>query len=1138
MINSSPEVELIVSNASNYAKEQKHEYVTLEHLALALVQHQEFNDLLVKLHIDVNGIENDLKEHINAQAYLVSVDPAYESPKRTHALERVFNRAFTQVLFSGRTNMLVADIYISLTSENHSQAQFIFSRYGINPQDLVKFYKKNYNEAKGSKLATSHKADSILDEFCTNLNEKAIAGKIDPVIGRDDELAEITEVLAKRNKSNVLMVGDPGVGKAQPLYSKVKTPSGWTTIDEIKVGTTITAHDGKDTTVIGVFPQGKKEIYEIVFADGRTARSSIDHLWTIYGKFGEAYTTPGGWKSKRVGPTTMELSAIIEKSKTNKSYIKGLHIPLISHQYDKQNIEVPIAPYLLGALIGDGCYAPTKMGFTSADQFMVDKVATLLPDNCFISQSGKVIDFKINGRNLSEKFIPGGSRYRGQTPNPLKEKLIDLGIYGQRSHEKYIPEQYFNCSNQQKIELIQGLMDTDGYVGKNGTLQYTSTSFTLANQVVELVRSIGGIATIRAKINNTYLYKGERVSCKDAYTVNIRYYQPNSLVTLPRKLERISKNYQYSNLRLGISDIKYVGEEECKCIMIDHPDHLYITDNYVVTHNTAVAEGLALHITQGVVPEYLKEFTVYNLDIGSLLAGSKYRGEFEEKLKDVLRALETKGNTILFIDEAHQMRGAGAGGGGSSVDFANMIKPALSKGNIKVIASTTWEEYTSSFEKDRALMRRFYRMNITEPTSEVAVNILNGLKSHFEKFHKGKITDEAIDAAVSLSVRYQTDKRLPDKAIDLIDTACAKKRILGKQFTIGRGEIVEVLSKITKIPTDQIGVDQSTSSASLVNLEADLKTKLYGQDQAIDEVLDKIYVAKSGLKALDKPMGSFLFIGPSGVGKTELAKLLAANLQMKLIRFDMSEYQEKHTVAKLIGAPPGYVGYEDGNLGGGLLVSEIEKNPNSIVLFDEIEKAHPDVSNVLLALMDEGAVTSSNGKKADARNTIVIMTSNLGAAESERNSIGFGNIKDRSGEDDKAIKEFFKPEFRNRLDGICKFKKLDELSIKRVVHKFMAEVEELLSEKKIKIKLTEAAVDFLAKEGFDPAMGARPMARKIHTLIKVPLSKKILFEGVSAKALVMVDVVDDKIVLKVINATVSPEQAVIDENGFIQIPMA
>jgi ATP-dependent Clp protease ATP-binding subunit ClpA len=259
---------------------------------------------------------------------------------------------------------------------------------------------------------------------------------------------------------------------------------------------------------------------------------------------------------------------------------------------------------------------------------------------------------------------------------------------------------------------------------------------------------------------------------------------------------------------------------------------------------------------------------------------------------------------------------------------------------------------------------------------------------------------------------------------------------------------------------------------------------------------------------------------------------------MKLIRFDMSEYQEKHTVAKLIGAPPGYVGYEDGNLGGGLLVSEIEKNPNSIVLMDEIEKAHPDVSNVLLALMDEGSVTSSNGKKADARNTIIILTSNLGAAESEKNSIGFGNIKDRAGEDDKAIKEFFKPEFRNRLDGICKFKKLDDVSIKRVVHKFMAEVEELLADKKIKIKLTDAAVDFLAKEGFDPLMGARPMARKIHSLIKVPLSKKILFEGVSAKAMVTVDAVDDKIVLKVINATVPPEQAVIDENGFIQIPMA
>ena len=493
MIQSNPEIDVIVGNATANAKVQHHEYVTLEHLALALVSYRPFNKLLTDFGINVVGLQQDLTQYLSEQHYLISTNPEYDSPRRTHALERVFNRAFTQVLFSGRSNMQVVDVFVSVASEANSYVQYYFMKYGLDRNALVTFYQKNYNEEKGSKTAMGEKANSILDEYCTNLNEKASEGKIDPVIGRDEELAEITEVLAKRNKSNVLLVGDPGVGK------------------------------------------------------------------------------------------------------------------------------------------------------------------------------------------------------------------------------------------------------------------------------------------------------------------------------------------------------------------------------------TAVAEGLALAIVDGQVPEYLKDFIVYNLDISSLLAGSKYRGEFEEKLKDVLKALETKGKTILFIDEAHQMRGAGAGSG-SSVDFANMIKPALSKGNIKVIASTTWEEYTTSFEKDRALMRRFYRMTVTEPTPEVAKNILRGLRSHFEKFHKGKIEDSAIEAAVDLSVRYQTDKRLPDKAIDLIDSACAKERIKNAPFAISRSNIVSILSKFIKIPADQIGADQSSTS-SLTSLEGNIKAHLFGQDAAVDEVLEKIYVAKAGLKTLSRPIGCFLFTGPSGVGK-------------------------------------------------------------------------------------------------------------------------------------------------------------------------------------------------------------------------------------------------------------------------------
>ena len=458
-----------------------------------------------------------------------------------------------------------------------------------------------------------------------------------------------------------------------------------------------------------------------------------------------------------------------------------------------------------------------------------------------------------------------------------------------------------------------------------------------------------------------------------------------------------------------------------------------------------------------------------------------------------------------------------------------MIKPALSKGNIKVVASTTWEEYTQSFEKDRALMRRFCRMTIEEPSIPVAKEILRGLREYFETFHNGGISDEAIDAAVELSVRYQPDKKLPDKAIDLIDTAAAKLKINAMNWTVRKSHIVDIISKFTKIPAEQIG---NESTKSLTNLESTIKNKLYGQDAVVDTVLEKIYVARAGLKAMNKPIGNFLFLGPTGTGKTELAKLLAEGMGMKLLRYDMSEFQEKHALAKLIGAPPGYVGYDDSNLGGGLLISDIEKNPNCIILFDEVEKAHPDVTNILLQLMDEGIITSSNGKKADARNAIVILTSNLGAADGERNNIGFGRELAKSGEDDKAAKDFFKPEFRNRLDGICKFNKLDEVSIKKIVAKFINEVNDLLNEKSIKIRLTESAVEHLATVGYDSKMGARPLSRKISDLIKVPLSKKILFENIPGNTVIEVDWANDKFEFNSLGHY-SPATPMIDSNGYI-----
>ena len=766
---SNPEIETIIAKAVDYADHYNHEYVTIEHLALALTTYNNFNIMLTEYGADTDEIITELRAWLVQADHLVDLNTD-AAPRKTHGLERAFNRAFTQVLFSGRNQIETIDLCISILHENNSHAAYFFQRHGVNEKDLVEFFNENYIGAKDGVAndKAKSKADLMLDEHCENLNAKAEAGKIDPIIGREDELEEMTHVLAKRNKSNILLVGDAGVGK------------------------------------------------------------------------------------------------------------------------------------------------------------------------------------------------------------------------------------------------------------------------------------------------------------------------------------------------------------------------------------TALAEGMALSITQQNVPDYLKDHTVYNLDIGSLLAGSKYRGDFEEKLKNVISALTEKGNCILFIDEAHQMKGAGASGGnGGSVDFANMIKPALSKSNIKVIASTTWEEYSQSFEKDRALMRRFQRLSVDEPTPEVAKDILVGLKSHFEKFHNGTIDKSAIEAAVDLSVKYQSDKRLPDKAIDLIDTACAKERVKDEHFTITRRHIVKAIAKMTKIPADQIG---STAAKSLNSLEGNIKSKLFGQDEAVDIILDKIYVSRAGLKETNKPVGSFLMLGPTGTGKTEFAKLLSEYMNMNLIRIDMSEYQEKHSVSKLIGSPPGYVGFDDGNAGGGMLVNEIEKHPNSVILFDEVEKAHPDVTNVLLAAMDDGFITGSNGKKADCRNAIILMSSNLGAAASEKSAIGFGRSQIREGEDDKAMKEFFKPEFRNRLDAVCKFTKLDESVMKKIVSKFADEMAALLADRHIKVRTTERCLTHLMSVGFDPLMGARPLARIINDLIKTPLAKKILFEDIPPNTGITVDYIKGEVVFKIrkpgktIAQLDGPaEKEAVDADGYIVI---
>jgi len=539
---------------------------------------------------------------------------------------------------------------------------------------------------------------------------------------------------------------------------------------------------------------------------------------------------------------------------------------------------------------------------------------------------------------------------------------------------------------------------------------------------------------------------------------------------------------------------------KCNAILIGDPG----------VGKTAIAEGLARKIMEEDVPNFLKEHTVYSLDISALLAGSKYRGDFEERLKAVISALEKKEKAILFIDEAHMMNGAGANSSGSN-DMANMLKSTLGRGAIKVIASTTWEEWRKHFEKDRALMRRFQRVTVDEPSEETAIKIVKGVKKYYEKHHKVKITNQAVIDAVKYSVKYLSDKKLPDKAFDLIDRAAARFKLRDEENgVVDHDEIVFEISKVSGLPLEQIG---NKESVNLSNLEKNMRENVYGQDKAIDSILDKIYISQAGLKALNRPVGSFLFVGPTGVGKTEAAKQLASNLGVKLVRFDMSEFQEKHSVAKFIGSPPGYVGFEDN---AGQLITNLQESPNCVLLLDEVEKAHPDVLTVLLQIMDNGFVTGSNGKKADARQAVIIMTSNLGAADAEKNSVGFGSLE-RDGDPKDAVNKFFAPEFRNRLDGVVKFGKLDKATMAKIVKKFIGDLNSLVKDKNISIKANESAINYLIDKGFDSKMGARPLQRTIDEMIKKPLSKEILFGKLTSGGVVEITAADGKLELDIID---------------------
>ena len=525
---------------------------------------------------------------------------------------------------------------------------------------------------------------------------------------------------------------------------------------------------------------------------------------------------------------------------------------------------------------------------------------------------------------------------------------------------------------------------------------------------------------------------------------------------------------------------------------------------------TAIAEGLAKRIVDGEVPDILHDAVVYSLDLGALLAGTKYRGDFEKRFKALLKELKKRPHAILFIDEIHTIIGAGAASGGV-MDASNLLKPLLSSGEIRVVGSTTYQEFRSIFEKDRALARRFQKVDVVEPSVSDTILILKGLRSRFEEHHGITYTDDSLTAAAELADRYINDRHMPDKAIDVIDEAGAYQRLKPESEraqSIGAAEVEEIVAKIARIPPKHV----STSDKELLkNLERDLKLVIFGQDQAIDALSTAIKLSRAGLKADDKPVGSFLFSGPTGVGKTEVTRQLAKSLGVELVRFDMSEYMERHTVSRLIGAPPGYVGFDQG----GLLTEAINKTPHCVLLFDEIEKAHPEVFNLLLQVMDHGSLTDNNGRKADFRNVIIVLTTNAGAESMARASIGF-TLQDHSTDAMEVIKKTFTPEFRNRLDAIIQFDRLDHASVKFVVDKFLTELQAQLEDKHVLLDVDEAARDWLVEHGYDPLMGARPMARLIQDKIKRPLAEQILFGGLAEHGgTVHVTIRDDELALDI-----------------------
>lgn len=1020
---------------------------------------------------------------------------------------------------------------------------------------------KPSNKDKKSKTSTP-----VLDNFGTDLTKMAEEGLLENTIGREDEIERVIQILSRKKKNNPVLIGEPGVGKAQPLYSKVLTPIGYKSIGELTLNDKIITPEGKYVSILGIFPQGKKDIYRIYFKDGRHADACGDHLWNVYGR-AKGKNRLKSWETL----STLEIKSIKDNSKIK------LKIPLIDEIDFSLKNNFIIEPYLMGTLLGDGNFSKYSLGLTSYDSEIVNTVSGIclnqkmrLKKRGTDEEKGEYTIVMNNDNVLKRtKYI------KGQRINKFLLELDNLKLTEKLSHNKFIPEKYFYGSYKERIDLLRGLLDTDGTITKNGAISYTTTSLQLAKDTQKLIWSVGGLSTIKEK-QTYFTYKNTRKKGKKSYVVSVRLSQQNNLFSIERKKNRLPSNYQYKNkLKNEISKIEFLNNEECVCIYIDDPKHLYITDNYITTHNTTIVEGLAKKIVEKKTSVVLHNKRVVTLDLSSLVAGTKYRGQFEERLKAIMNEIEHSPDVIIFIDELHTIIGAGNSAG--SLDASNMIKPALARGYMQVIGATTIEEYKKSIEKDGAMERRFQKVFIAEPSKDETKKILRQIKFIYENYHNVIFSDDVVDTAVEFADRFITNRFQPDKSIDIIDEAGArahldnifmpkelevlekqllelneekKKVIRGQEYEKAAKirdrekdllpeieemrqkwkedqklnkipvttEIIErVVSKMTGIPVSKIGEDEWSK---LLKMGEELKKRVVGQDKAVEKVTQAIQRNRTGLNNPKKPIASFLFLGTTGIGKTELAKSLAEYLfndESALIRIDMSEYMEPHSTSKLIGAPPGYVGYDEG----GQLTEKVRNHPYSVVLFDEIEKAHPLVTNILLQLLDEGKLTDGNGKEINFKNTIIIMTSNAGTKELiDNKQMGFN--KNSEGADEahaksiieKALGKIFKKETLNRIDEQVIFNALTKEDINKISAIHLDNFIELIKELGYKAKYTKALRDFVSEEGYSEEFGVRPILRVITSYVQNTVSMAILEKKIHSGDSITIDYIKNEVVVK------------------------